>query len=59
MNGKIKYAIIIYIILLILAVYNKPNLFKNNNKKCLIPCMIIILSIISYYSVSLFELFFK
>ena len=49
MNKKIKYAIIIYILLLLISYKYKPELYDNNQSKFIVPCTIIILSIISYY----------
>jgi len=54
----IKKAIILYFILLCLMVFYKPNMFKNNHID--LPCIVIILSIVSYFIIDfIYELFFK
>lgn len=61
MNNLLKYALIIYIISIGLLYFYKPNLFKTHEKcnKFMLPSIIIILSIISYYIVVIFKSFFS
>lgn len=61
MNNLLKYALIIYIILIGMIYYYKPNLFNSDEKcnKFILPSLVIILSIISYYIVAIIQGFFS
>lgn len=61
MNNLLKYALLIYIISIGLLYFYKPDLFKSEKKcnKFMLPSIIIILSIISYYIVVISKSFFS
>lgn len=61
MNNLLKYALLIYIISIGLLYFYRPQLFQSKEKcnKFMLPSIIIILSIISYYIVVIFRSFFS
>jgi hypothetical protein len=61
MNNLLKYALVIYVILIGLLFFYKPELFKSNENcnKFILPSLVIILSIISYYIVAIMQSFFS
>ena len=61
MNNLLKYALIIYLILIGLLYYYKPHLFNSDEKckKFILPSLVIILSIVSYYVVAIGQSFFS
>mgnify|MGYP001341451915 CR=1 FL=1 len=62
-STSIKYAIIIYIILIILIIFLKPKIInvdtENPCKKYILPLIGIIGAVISYYLVTLYSLYIK
>lgn len=59
---SIKYPIIIFILLFVILYIYKQHIFtnidKNDRKKILLPLLIIIIAIISYYPFIITEFFF-
>ena len=63
MTNNIKYAIALYLVILFILFSYKPKLLKKKQENniisyhCILPFLIIIISIISYYIVASFEWF--
>ncbi len=49
LNYPLTSAIILYLIILAIVIMIKPKLIKNKKHKYLLPIVIILISIISYY----------
>ena len=48
--NRFKMAVIIYVIILFIFLYKKPKILENKeNSICILPVVIIMISIISYY----------
>lgn len=51
LSSPIKSSIILYIFLIIMVLIYKPKLLKDNcHSQCLLSIVVIVLSIVSYYS---------
>lgn len=63
MTNNIKYAIVLYLVILFLLFSYKPKLLQKKQKNnvisyhCILPFLIIIISIISYYIIASLEWF--
>lgn len=53
LSSPIKSAILLYVVLIILAITYKPKLLKDNRRsQCLLSITVVVLSVISYYSLA-------
>lgn len=58
MINKFKYSIIVFLIILILTYYFKPEVF-NSGSNCMLSSYIIIVAIVSFYLTILFDNYFS
>ena len=53
LSSPVKSAILLYAVLIILVLAYKPKLLKDNRRsQCLLSIVVVVLSIISYYSLA-------